>query len=213
MRSTHIQHRRTDAYGLVAVGYLGNTVLPARGGEVFRIFLLSERSTALKREVLGSIVAERLLDATALVFAALSLSGVARASAGRWLAVAAMVGVIVLIAVGFGCLRLRAAGPAARIRQPCASRSKGFETAPETDRALPQRRDHPRVVERGARVLALRFRRLMFDERARGAVRDGAREPLGARSGGTGLCRNARRCRAVRAACAARNRRQTPSDA
>jgi hypothetical protein len=74
MRSTHIQHRRTDAYGLVAVGYLGNTVLPARGGEVFRIFLLSERSTALKREVLGSIVAERLLDATALVFAALSLS-------------------------------------------------------------------------------------------------------------------------------------------
>jgi uncharacterized membrane protein YbhN (UPF0104 family) len=112
LRATHIQHRRADAYGLVAVGYMGNTVLPARGGEVLRIFLLSERSTALKREVLGSIVAERLLDATALavVFAALSLSGVAGAPAGRWPAVAAMAGVIVLIAAGFGYLRLRAAG-------------------------------------------------------------------------------------------------------
>jgi glycosyltransferase 2 family protein len=112
LRSTHVQHRRTDAYGLVAVGYMGNTVLPARGGEVLRIFLLSERSTALKREVLGSIVAERLLDATALalVFAALSLSGVAGAPAGRWPAVAAAAGVIALIGAGFVYLRLRTAG-------------------------------------------------------------------------------------------------------
>jgi uncharacterized membrane protein YbhN (UPF0104 family) len=91
---------------------MGNTVLPARGGEVLRIFLLSERSAALKREVLGSIVPERMLDAAALavLFAGLSLADVAGAPAGRWPAVAALAVVVALVAASVVYLRLRIAG-------------------------------------------------------------------------------------------------------
>jgi glycosyltransferase 2 family protein len=64
---------------------MGNNVLPARGGEVLRIFLLAERSSARRREVLGSILTERLLDAGALValFALLTALNVADSPAGR----------------------------------------------------------------------------------------------------------------------------------
>src|SRR5919198_2636494 len=34
LRSAGIEHRAVDAYLLTPVGYMGNTVLPARGGEV-----------------------------------------------------------------------------------------------------------------------------------------------------------------------------------
>src|SRR3954469_19172581 len=58
-----IDHRRADAFGLTAVGCMGNTVLPARGGDVLRLALLGSRSESRRREILGSLIAERLLDA------------------------------------------------------------------------------------------------------------------------------------------------------
>jgi glycosyltransferase 2 family protein len=57
---------RSDAYALVPVGYMGNNVLPARGGELLRTFLLGDRVEATKRTILGTILAERVLDAVAL---------------------------------------------------------------------------------------------------------------------------------------------------
>ena len=57
---------RADAYALVPVGYMGNNVLPARGGELLRTFLLGGRVEATKRTILGTILAERVLDAVAL---------------------------------------------------------------------------------------------------------------------------------------------------
>jgi glycosyltransferase 2 family protein len=45
---------------------MGNNVLPARAGEMLRVVLLSGRCSASKRTLLGSVVAERLLDAIAL---------------------------------------------------------------------------------------------------------------------------------------------------
>jgi uncharacterized protein (TIRG00374 family) len=57
---------RTDAHALVPVGYMGNNVLPARGGELLRTFLLGSRVQTTKRTILGTIVAERVLDAVAL---------------------------------------------------------------------------------------------------------------------------------------------------
>src|SRR5918992_254601 len=79
MRNAALPHARADALALVPVGYMGNTVLPARGGEVLRIVLLGDRTTARKREILGSVVSERVLDAAslALLFVALSVAGVA----------------------------------------------------------------------------------------------------------------------------------------
>ena len=111
LRSLDIRHKRLDAYALVTVGYMGNTVLPARGGELLRVFLLAERSDAKRREVLGSIIAERLLDVIALagLFAIAAFAGLggSNGGAGAWIAA---LGLIVLAIVGLGYLRLRVAG-------------------------------------------------------------------------------------------------------
>ncbi|MDQ3890486.1 MAG: flippase-like domain-containing protein [Actinomycetota bacterium] len=71
----HVARRET--YRLTAVGYMGNNVLPARGGELLRVFLLASLAAASRRTVLGTVVAERLLDALALalVFVAVVSGG------------------------------------------------------------------------------------------------------------------------------------------
>ncbi len=112
MRLAEIPHRRPDAYRLTLVGYMGNNVLPARGGEVLRIAILGSRSTAKRRTILGSILAERILDAAVLaaLFAVLTWAGVAHAPAGQWpAAVAAVVLVLGGIALA-GYLALRRRG-------------------------------------------------------------------------------------------------------
>jgi uncharacterized protein (TIRG00374 family) len=63
---TGVDTRRSDSYGLTTVGYMGNNVLPARAGEMLRVLLLSNRKDAGKRSLLGTVVAERMLDAIAL---------------------------------------------------------------------------------------------------------------------------------------------------
>ena len=85
LRLIHIPHKRADAYRLVLVGYMGNNVLPVRGGEILRIGLLGARTTARRREILSSVVAERLLDAAVLaaLFAILTWFNVADAPPGR----------------------------------------------------------------------------------------------------------------------------------
>ncbi len=112
LRRAGVRHRRADAFGLVVVGYMGNTVLPARGGELLRIFLLSERSNARRREVLGAIIPERLLDAAALVvaFSVLTLSGVAGAPTGRVPAVLAAAALLGAVGAVLAYARLRDAG-------------------------------------------------------------------------------------------------------
>ena len=61
-----VRAKRSDCYALTTVGYMGNNVLPARAGEALRVVLLDARTQAGKRSLLGTIVAERLLDAIAL---------------------------------------------------------------------------------------------------------------------------------------------------
>jgi len=63
---TGVKAGRADSYGLTTVGYMGNNVLPARAGEMLRVVLLSRRTEAGKRTLLGTVVAERILDALAL---------------------------------------------------------------------------------------------------------------------------------------------------
>ena len=53
---------RVDSYALTTIGYAVNNVLPARAGDAARIVLLAPRAQASRRTVLGTIVAERLLD-------------------------------------------------------------------------------------------------------------------------------------------------------
>jgi len=63
---TGVRTLRRDCYALTTVGYMGNNVLPARAGEALRVVLLSQRCGASKRTLLGSVVAERVLDIIAL---------------------------------------------------------------------------------------------------------------------------------------------------
>jgi uncharacterized membrane protein YbhN (UPF0104 family) len=63
---TGVKAGRRDSYALTTVGYMGNNVLPARAGEMLRVMLLSKRADAGKRTLLGTVVAERALDAIAL---------------------------------------------------------------------------------------------------------------------------------------------------
>lgn len=112
LRLDGISHRAVDALALVCVGYMGNTVLPARGGEVLRVVLLRQRTTARKREILGSIIAERLLDAVVLValFALLTWVGVAGAPTGQLPALLAAAALALLAAAVWLYLRARRAG-------------------------------------------------------------------------------------------------------
>jgi uncharacterized membrane protein YbhN (UPF0104 family) len=66
LRLIGVDARRSDCYSLTTVGYMGNNVLPARAGEMLRVVLLDARTQAGKRSLLGTIVAERMLDAIAL---------------------------------------------------------------------------------------------------------------------------------------------------
>ncbi len=102
-----VDARRADTYSLVAVGYLGNNVLPARAGDALRVFFLTPRVRADARAVIGTIVAERLLDVVLLVglFVVLAfgvLGGIDLPS-GRVisaaLVVAGVLGLLVLVAV------------------------------------------------------------------------------------------------------------------
>lgn len=69
LRHTSIHPKRLDSYCITTVGYAGNNVLPARAGEALRVFLVAGRVDASKREVLGTIIAERVLDAVVLAIA------------------------------------------------------------------------------------------------------------------------------------------------
>ncbi len=66
LKLTGVRAPRSHCYGLTTVGYMGNNVLPARAGEALRVVLLSQRTGAGKRTVMGTIVAERVLDVVAL---------------------------------------------------------------------------------------------------------------------------------------------------
>ena len=130
---------RTSAptrYRLTLVGYMGNNVLPARGGEVLRIALLGARTTAKRRTILGSIIAERILDAAVLaaLFAVLTWAGVAgaRPASGRrrWPRSRSCSAAIALAATS----RCAAAGTSSGSTRRCA-RSRARSRCSRTPRA------------------------------------------------------------------------------
>lgn len=59
--------RRLDTYALTVVGYMGNNVLPARAGDAIRVVLMAPLATTSNRTVVGTLLAERLLDVAVLL--------------------------------------------------------------------------------------------------------------------------------------------------
>jgi hypothetical protein len=58
---------RVDTYALTCVGYAGNNILPARAGDAIRALLMAPRAATSIRTVIGTLLAERLLDIAVLV--------------------------------------------------------------------------------------------------------------------------------------------------
>jgi uncharacterized membrane protein YbhN (UPF0104 family) len=107
-----VDARRRDCYGLTTVGYMGNNVLPARAGEALRVVLLDQRTGAGKRTLLGTIVAERILDVIVLslilVIAVYGvLDGDVLPTDSPLLIAGAGIAVLALAAGGFSFLRSR----------------------------------------------------------------------------------------------------------
>ncbi len=61
------QPLRADSYALTVVGYCGNNVLPARAGDAVRVVLMAPRARTSNRTVIGTLVAERLLDVAVIL--------------------------------------------------------------------------------------------------------------------------------------------------
>jgi glycosyltransferase 2 family protein len=59
--------RRRDSYALTVVGYTGNNILPARAGDAVRVVLMAPRAQTSRRTVIGTLLAERLLDLVVIV--------------------------------------------------------------------------------------------------------------------------------------------------
>jgi glycosyltransferase 2 family protein len=67
LRHNGARPRRADSSALIAVGYMGNNVLPARAGDAFRAVLMAPRAETSTRTVVGTLVAERVLDVTVIL--------------------------------------------------------------------------------------------------------------------------------------------------
>lgn len=57
---------RADCHALIWVGYMGNNVLPARAGDGMRAVFMAPRAKADLRTIVGTLLAERLLDIAVL---------------------------------------------------------------------------------------------------------------------------------------------------
>ncbi|CAA9493038.1 MAG: hypothetical protein AVDCRST_MAG38-2756 [uncultured Solirubrobacteraceae bacterium] len=89
---------RVDSYALTVVGYAANNVLPARAGDAVRVMLMAPRAGTSRRTVIGTLLAERLLDvAVVLMLFAIVGYGVLGAIRGASLGLA--LGLIAAVAV------------------------------------------------------------------------------------------------------------------
>jgi uncharacterized membrane protein YbhN (UPF0104 family) len=93
---------RLDCHALTCVGYMGNNVLPARAGDAMRVLYMAPRSSASARTVIGTLVAERVLDMAVLfsLYAVLAVVlGAGTLSSRRFVFAGAVVAVAIVIAL------------------------------------------------------------------------------------------------------------------
>ena len=58
---------RRDSLAITIIGYTGNNILPARAGDAVRVVLMAPRAQTGARTVIGTLLAERLLDLVVVV--------------------------------------------------------------------------------------------------------------------------------------------------
>jgi glycosyltransferase 2 family protein len=93
---------RLDCHALTCVGYMGNNVLPARAGDAMRVLYMTPRSKASARTVIGTLVAERVLDVAVLfsLYAVLAVVlGAGTLSAGHFAFAAIALCALIVVAL------------------------------------------------------------------------------------------------------------------
>jgi uncharacterized membrane protein YbhN (UPF0104 family) len=107
---------RGDAYALITIGYMGNNALPARAGDVMKGLLSARRAAAPGRDALGVVVAERMLDVTALSLVFAGLVTTLRLPVGipGWVLAAVAAGLLAAAAAAWLLGRRTAAGERVR---------------------------------------------------------------------------------------------------
>ena len=169
--------KRSDMYSLTVIGYMGNNILPARAGDAIRVFLAAPRANTSKRTVVGTLVAERLLDVAVLliifVVVGYGLLGQVGGNSVELIAIIAVVG-IAAAAVGWRLVRNneRVHGIAG------AARVGHARPAPGPPRPPAARPDAADLGDRDGRVDGHRRRRRLRHDRDRRAVHGGARQRL-----------------------------------
>jgi uncharacterized membrane protein YbhN (UPF0104 family) len=92
LRAEGARPARADSHGLNIVGYAANNVLPARAGDAVRVFVMAPLAATSKKTVLGTVLAERLLDIAVIVtlFVVVGYGLLGEAGAGElgWIALA-----------------------------------------------------------------------------------------------------------------------------
>jgi glycosyltransferase 2 family protein len=107
--------------GAIMVGHMANHILPARGGEVVRVFVLGRQRQLSKTMLLGSLVVDHTLEGVSLVLIMLALPFMFDTPA--WLTMVTLtVGGISMgfIVAGVVVLRLAAAHSTQRLRLPAS---------------------------------------------------------------------------------------------
>lgn len=61
------KYTTSSLFPVVVIGYMANDVLPARMGEVVRVYVLAQRERISRTAALGTVVVERLLDALTMM--------------------------------------------------------------------------------------------------------------------------------------------------
>jgi uncharacterized membrane protein YbhN (UPF0104 family) len=121
---------RGDSLGLVTVGYAVNNILPARAGDAVRVVLMAPRAGTSMRTVVGTLVAERLLDVAVLVvlFVVVGYGLLGTVGSGR----AELVAGIVVGGILIAAIALRLARRSERLHAflaPMASATLGLRRA------------------------------------------------------------------------------------
>jgi glycosyltransferase 2 family protein len=103
---------RADCHALTCVGYMGNNVLTGRAGDAMRVLYMAPRAGVPARTVIGTLVAERVLDVAVLfsLYAVLAVVLGAGTLSASHFAFAALVLAGVLAAASLAALWLHRRG-------------------------------------------------------------------------------------------------------
>ena len=122
--------QRADTYALTCVGYMGNNVLPARAGDAIRVVLMAPRARTSKRTVVGTLLAERLLDIAVLVVVFVVVGyGLLGEVGGDKVEIILLAAAGIAIAVGIGYLAVRRNERILEFVAPMASATLGLRRA------------------------------------------------------------------------------------